>query len=568
MPPDHDRGPASRSNEDRGSASLRPPAADRGPASRGLLRQVYDLLSDTSFAIVVLIVLAVASILGVIIVDQIPFRGEFARQHFAGRENDLSIWILTHIVPASPFRSLLFRTLLALLSLSLLACTIKRWRNHWRRAVTIPAPSDAAFDHPHALHWNSRWPANAGGTSAAAGVIADHLRRRLFTVRRKTSAESGGEMLCAVRFGISEFGPVLTHLGMLVIVIGGIVMASAGSSRLVWLRPGEEIAVPDAGFRVTLDDFRVETAPGGQIADYISSVTLWEHERPLRAAEIEVNHPLRFKGYSFYQNAYRRDPTRGRSIDLLFDAVAMEELSFAVRHGGHPAAAGGHQQIPAQLQVPITMTVPWDSTVRIPDTFLSVAIDTFLADFKMGEDMRPALGSEEFDNPAVRLRVFAGDSLAGRSWYFMLHPEMPVGAGLVLPLRFVDVHPLWMTGLEVSTHPGSPFIWAGIALMSLGTVLAFLLRREQIQVRLRERPGGSEPQGGATRESRPASWSVSVLHLDSPRQPPEFVRETWEKNATPLTVSLVHFMEPEGEAPVRSLRPGGGDKSPPAGRSA
>lgn len=567
----------------RGGRRLPDPTAGRSEASpppRNLPAQVYALLTDTTFAITVLIVLAGASILGLIVIDQIPLRGEMAREFYPGREGEPLIWMLIHLVPASPFRSVLFRALLALLSLSLLACTIKRWRQHWRRAWTMARATPGIFASPAALRWTTRAhavaaeagdtphaAAEAGGSprgpeegsrtspSATAPIAASVQRllaRKLFTVRIHSDAGTNEIQLSAMRFGFSGMGSVLAHVGLLLLVIGGIVMASTGSSQLVWMRPGEEAALNEGTLRLNLDDFRVETTPSGRIADYVSAVRLYEGGHLVRQADIEVNHPLRYKGHSVYQSSYRQDPARVRALDILFDLDAIEELAFKVRHGGSSEAAAGHQQLAMQLRNPMTLTVPWDSVVPLPAAPLAVAIDTFLADFRI-DAQGPGLASEEFRNPAARLLAFVGDSLAGRCWYFALHPEMPVGTGLVLPVRIVDLHPVWMTGLEVSTHPGSFFVWAGIAVMTLGTLLAFLFRREQVWLRLRPQPsaGATRLAAGATEAAaREVPWEVTFVHQGAARQAPEFVHEAWQARATPLGIQLVRLLEPAAGTPV------------------
>ena len=171
----------------------------------------------------------------------------------------------------------------------------------------------------------------------------------------------------------------------------------------------------------------------------------------------------------------------------------------------------------------------------LPPTPYSVAIDTFFADFRI--DARgPGLASDEPRNPAVHLRFFAGDSLAGETWYFALHPEMPVGSGPDLPLRLGSYLPLASTGLEIATHPGSAWVWAGFAVMTLGTLLSFLLRHERVWLRLRRRAEG---------------WEIAMLHHGAPKQAPEYVNAPWEAAVTPLAIRLLRHLEPEGGAPVR-----------------
>ncbi len=487
----------------------------------GLFTQLYDLLSDTTFAILVLIALAVASIVGLVIIDQIPFRGEMARAHFADRTGEPLIWTLIHIVPASPFRSVLYRTILALLSLSLLACTIKRWRGAWRQAFSIGWQRPEVFDRG-ALIWNTRV------ASADASIVA-FLKRHLFVVR--TREEEGGLSVAASRGGAARIGPVLTHLGLLLLVIGSLWLSSSGTSRMLWMRAGDDAALPEIGARLHLEDFRIETTPQGKVSGYISEVGLYADEGLVRRSTIKVNHPLRYRGRSFYQSSYREDPGRVKSVDLLYDAGASSPHGDA----GEPAGMPHHAQVPARFAQPITVTLHWGERVLLTPTSYEAVIDTFLADFRI--DARgPISASDEPHNPAVHIRFFENGAPAGETWYFLHHPDMPVGSGPKLSLRFTGYVPQLTTGLEVSTHPGSIWIWAGFAVMTLGTLLAFLLRHERVWARLRRTAEG---------------WEVAWLHQGAPKRAPEYIRAPWEAATTTLGVDLVRRLEPEGGAPVR-----------------
>ncbi len=532
---------------------------------------LYELLSDTSFALFVIIALAVASILGILITDQIPLRGEMARLRYPDRAGDPLVWILIHVVPEHPFRCLVFRTLLALLSLSLFACVIKRWRRQWRLAFTLPDPVAGEFDGPRAVGWRT-------AVEPAPAAIESMLRRRGFALRR---AESGGAwFIGGSRFGIARLGSVFTHVGFLCLVIGGLVMASSGTSGTAWLSAGESAWIPGTDARIVLDDFRIELAPDGQVADYVSSVRLMRDDTLLRSAEIEVNRPLRYRGRSIYQSSYRGDPTRVRSLMLTYDmpapgtvwdpergdapragaAEAADAADASPPHhpaGTRPGAPEGmmkppHEPVRGTFQNPTGITLHPGQRVALAGTPYSVEIDTFLADFRV-EAGTFHLGSDEPRNPAVRINFFLGDAPAGSSWYFLLHPEMPVGAGPDLPVRFSDYDPFMQTGLDIATHPGSAWVWVGFAVMTLGTLLSFTLRHERVWLRVR-RPDEARGEwelalvhAGATPQDRgegdrPARDSrAAVLPARSAGGPGQ---RAWDAGVTDLGASLLKHWPP------------------------
>jgi cytochrome c biogenesis protein ResB len=495
------------------------------------LRELYDLLSDPSFAILVVIVLAVASIIGLILIDQVPFRGEMARFRYPGRENEPGIWFLIHIVPASPFRTVLYRTLLALLASSLLACTLKRWRRASHLALTIGEAPESAFGPgpggaSSALVWVARAP------RAAESIVAA-LKRSLFAVRLRQSGET--TFVSGSRFGLARLGPILTHVGFLLLIIGALWLGAAGVSRQVWMSPGDTAPIPESSLSLALEDFRVETTPAGEISQYVSRVTLFDGDREVKRAEIQVNRPLRYRGHSFYQSSYRQDPNLVRSVSVVVDAAAGE--TGAPTLPGH--GAGRHDAAPQDFAMPVSLRIPWGEWVAVPGTPYTVAIDTFFIDLRI--DARgPTLASDEPRNPAVRLSFRRDGEPAGETWYFLFHPDMPVGSGPDLPLRVTDYTPLMATGLEVVTHPGAGWIWAGFAVVTLGTLLAFLLHHERVWLRL-------QPTG--TGES--VAWEIALIHQGAAPQAPEFVREPWEASVTPLAIRLLRVLAPDGGRPLR-----------------
>jgi cytochrome c biogenesis protein ResB len=395
----------------------------------------------------------------------------------------------------------------------------------WRLALKMPPAPAGVFDGGEAVRWRTR--------ADAPAVAAGYFERRGFRLLREETpagTEPQEVRLAASRFGVARLGPVVTHLGFLLLVVGAIALGLSGSAHMLWLRAGEVVAVPGSTLALQLDDFRIETATTGQIADYISTVTLRDRGADVRQARIEVNHPLRYRGYSFYPNAYRQNPTQLLALNVVTDAAPGAQPDAAVSpHGG----TGPHGQS-AQLAMPVTTRVPWGERVALPHSPYAVEIDTFFVDFIVGEE-GPALASDEPRNPAVLLSFYEGDLLAGRSWYFVLHPGMAVGTAPA-QLLLGEIEAEYMAGIEAATHPGAAWVWAGFVVMTLGSVFAFVLKHERIWLRLRRRPEG---------------WEVAAYHPGATTVAPELAAAAWEQRASGLTVQLARRLEPDGPAPVR-----------------
>ncbi len=515
-----------------------PPTAERSSRKTGnpiseLIRAFYALLCDPSFAIFVIITLAVASILSMVIVDQLPFRGEMARMRFAERLDEPWIWFLVNVIPEHPYRSAVFRTLLAMLSLSLLACIIKRWRFQWGQALSNPLPNDERFESARTVGWVSR-------TAVVPSEIAAFFRSRLFKVDVESASDS--MRLAATRFGIARVGPILTHVGFLLLVIGGLLMASTGSSGMLWMRPGDWVEIPNTDVRLEVLDFEIEKTERGQIADYIATVQLVRDTTVIKNHRLEVNKPLRYAGYSFYQASYRSDPTSLRTLQLVFDVPLDGEAI-----GGSDAQESSstmppemkemmpHGQKHLEFHNPQTLSMQPGERITLPNTSYTAEIDTFFTDFRMGQD-GPAQGSPEARNPAVRLGIYKDGVLLGYRWHFLFHPDMAIGSGPELPIRFASFDGVMQTGLEMSTHPGSAWVWAGLAIMTLGTLMAFLIRHERVLLRARRR--GED-------------WEIDWIHTGTGNQDPALVDHPWQAAVSSLAARFMDTWKPEQGGPQR-----------------
>jgi cytochrome c biogenesis protein len=61
--------------------------------------------------------------------------------------------------------------------------------------------------------------------------------------------------------------------------------------------------------------------------------------------------------------------------------------------------------------------------------------------------------------------------------------------GLPFVVTFVTFDPLYYTGLQASVNPGSPFIWFGFAVMTIGLILVFYLNHRLVWVVFVKRSG-------------------------------------------------------------------------------
>ena len=297
-------------------------ATTMAAASRSLSR-LAAWISDLRLAIALLLVIAIASGIG----TAIPQREPAELYH---RLYDTNPWLgvlqgdavlslqLDHV-----YSSGWFLGLLAWLALSLLLCS---WRRQW--------PALRA-----ALRWiDYRTARQLSKLSLAETVCCDDAETSLDGLEQRLRRQ-GWQILrqerrLAARRGLAgRVGPLLVHAGLVILMLGAAWGALGGRRAEQFLAPGRTLELLDSRGRseltLALDSFSVERDPAGRPEQFRSSLRILdggaeatrstsqdgerggrlEDGQPgptgegdlLRSAEISVNHPLRFRGVTFYQ---------------------------------------------------------------------------------------------------------------------------------------------------------------------------------------------------------------------------------------------------------------------------
>jgi hypothetical protein len=106
-----------------------------------------------------------------------------------------------------------------------------------------------------------------------------------------------------------RYGPDLVHVGLLVLIAGGLVTA-LGRQETTWSFAEGDEALIGSGYNLRLLSFQFLRYDNGSPREWISTVDVSrEGRREIAAFPIEVNHPLRLHGLSVYQSSWDVDGT-------------------------------------------------------------------------------------------------------------------------------------------------------------------------------------------------------------------------------------------------------------------
>ncbi|MFM7514620.1 MAG: cytochrome c biogenesis protein ResB [Cyanobium sp.] len=274
------------------------PPNPQAAAGRSLSR-LAAWISDLRLAIALLLVIAIASGIGTVIpqretetlyhqlYDETPWLGLL-------RGDALLSLQLDHV-----YSSGWFLGLLAWLALSLLLCS---WRRQWPALWAALRWID--YRSPRQLSKLSlAETVNSADALASLDGLEQCLRQQGWQIRRQE------ERLAARKGLLGRVGPLLVHAGMVVLMLGAAWGALGGRRAEQFLAPGRTLELMDSRGRseltLALDRFAVERDPAGRPEQFRSSLRILASNSPegpvLREAEISVNHPLRFRGVTFYQ---------------------------------------------------------------------------------------------------------------------------------------------------------------------------------------------------------------------------------------------------------------------------
>jgi cytochrome c biogenesis protein ResB len=268
------------------------------------LRAVWWLFANVRFAIVLLAVLCIASLIGVLL-PQMPInvRGDAVAETAWLKTQEGNFGLLTPALDRVElfdiFHARWFGVLLALTSVATAVYVVSRLPGVYR-AITQPRKRvpDRYFEMaPNRVEV-------AGGLDAER--LANVFRRARYSVERME--EDGTVYLFADRFAWAQFGSLLTHVAVIVFILAAIVSKTYAFESPLFLSEGATLPVfpvrDEDQIQVELRNATGNFAADGRPVDYRADLTLYRRGEEVKQCASTVNTPCSFDGYKFYQSAY------------------------------------------------------------------------------------------------------------------------------------------------------------------------------------------------------------------------------------------------------------------------
>ncbi len=409
---------------------------------------IWTFFASVKLALFILFILAAASIIGTILPQ-----GETAGAYNQFFMNQLGVTgnsanILTTITFQldldTMYQSWWFRGLILLLSLNLIVCTIERLPDVWRLVVLDNL--DTKLDRITTMR-NRRGYTTTLAVKESCSAISAKLKGLGWQTSERE--RDNGTLLFAQKAPWSRLGVYVVHASILIIFAGAMIGSIWGekggvnipetmtTDKIYQFGSGTPI---DLGFTVKCNWFHLTKYANGAPKEYQSELVIIDNGEEILTKTIEVNGPLKYKGWTFYQSSYQ---SHQKFIITVVNSNTKTKEQFLAPP--QQAVRWKEEDILFGIQELVPTPIPGNYKYKL-----------LLADGKGGQNFYLL-----DDNQQVTINQADGSK-------YTFH-----------------IKEFFSTGLQVSKDPGVWTVYIGCTLMLIGLWVAFFIFHKRMWILVR-----------------------------------------------------------------------------------
>jgi cytochrome c biogenesis protein len=417
---------------------------------------VWNMFSSMRLTLALLIILAITSIIGTLI----PQQQEAIRFAQGLSPGYLRFFELLGLFDL--YHSLWFRTIIGLLALNLVVCSLNRLPTTLKlfQASFRPDRSKPFEDLPPERSFLVE-----GGVEDVGNRVADFLRKQYRRIAIKSTPEMN--YLYAEKGRYSYFGVYLVHFSILLILIGGIIGSVFGFNAYVNILEGDtvesivlkkDMTPMKLGFSVFCEEFSVEYYNNGTPKEFRSDLGFFVDGKLAKKASLLMNQPVSFAGITFYQSSYGSIPGKVH-LRIQKEGSDPGESILWVETGETFSIPG------SESQIQVVDAVSNLNDMLGPAALISVKL-------KEGEE--------------IRFWVFQDIETLRKQYPEAMFQAPRMNPSSFKPYTFFleELESRSYTGLQANKDPGVSLVWFGCFVMVAGFFMTFFTSHRKIWVRI------------------------------------------------------------------------------------
>ncbi len=409
---------------------------------------LWMFFASVKLALSILFLLAAASIIGTIL-PQGEAAGVYSQFYttnlgLSAHSADILTKVTLLLDLDSMYQSWWFRGLILLLSLNLIVCTLERLPDVWRLVVLDNL--DTSLDRITTMRNSKGYTTGLTVKESCAAISAKLKSSGWKTSQRE---RDGGTLLFAQKAPWSRLGVYVVHTSILMIFAGALIGSIWGqkggvnipetltTDKIYQFGSGTPI---DLGFTVKCNWFHLTKYPNGAPKEYESELVIIDNGEEILTKTIEVNGPLTYKGWTFYQSSYE---SHQKFIISVANSVTKAEERFLA---------------------------PPQQPVRWQNENLLFGIQELIPTSIRGN---------------YKYKLLVADSAGNQSLYVVDdNQQMTIQLADNSKYTF-HIKEFYSTGLQVSKDPGVWIVYIGCILMLIGLWVAFFVFHKRIWILVR-----------------------------------------------------------------------------------
>lgn len=463
--------------------------------NKTIIDNIWDIFASVKLAVVIFSLIALTSVVGTVIEQQAdPEKNVKLLMKMFGFEHGAAhsfLGVLDKLEFTDMYHAWWFLALLLLFCINLIICSLDRLPRVLKlvREKIRPLP----VEHIEKMSIKKAFPQKNK---------AVHIKELAVSAMDKIGfkpLESSGEeglQLYAEKGNVTRLGVYITHLSILLILVGAVIGVYFGYNAVLNLPEGEvssfaykdsETKIP-LGFDLRCDNFEVEYYPGSDMPKaYRSWLTVLKDGREIMKKDIAVNDPLSYEGITFYQSSFGSVPNGMQNGTLVLKVASA---------GGPP------QQVNTRVGESFT----------IPGTSVTGHITNFSPALAFDQTGRAFTYGEQLSNPAIFVEFSEAGKMRDSGWILKRYPQtwlLKDGNRV----EFLDFWGVEYTGLQVRKDPGVFIVYLGCIIMAIGLYMTFFMSHRRIWINISEEKGGAKVVIGASANRNRAAFEQKIDKL-------------------------------------------------------